>query len=242
MAGTIIPNIVTSGLIHYSDVANPKFYPGGSSVYSLLTGGEGQFNSGAGVTGGSLDKAFILDGVDDTITIDNSYTKSVSALPVTIDLWAYVDSDCPIYHMIFSTSQESFYRGASVQADMSGVDVAFKFSYYDGSGGIGSGNRRSFRSPHSFEFNQWYHITCVITGNSSGSFYCNGEEYSLTNDGAYFSTALQISNTYPANIGKANGYPYYFKGRVSNIKVYDRALTKAESIQNFNAHRKRYNL
>ena len=242
MAGTIIPNIVTSGLIHYSDVANPKFYPGGSSVYSLLTGGEGQFNSGAGVTGGILDKAFILDGVDDTITIDNSYTKSISALPVTMDMWVYVDSLCSAFNTIFSSSTESFYRGLTVQATISGSDVGFNFSYYDGTGGVGSGNRRSFVTNNIFSFNQWYHITCIITGNSSGDFYCNGEQYSFSVNGGYTGTSIQISNDYPVTIGKSNGYSYYFKGSVSNVKVYDRALTKAESLQNFNAHRKRYNL
>ena len=242
MAGKVISNIVTNGLIHYSDVANPKFYTGGTSVNSLVTGGLGTLDSGAGVTGGTLDKAFILDGVDDIVTLDNSYKKSVTSLPVTIDLWVNIDPLCSAFNAIFSSSQDSFYRGVSVQIGIDETDVAFNFSYYDGAGGLGSGNRRSFVTDYVFSFSKWYHITCVMTGNSTGNFYCNGVEYPFFNSGSYSGTNLQISNTYPAIIGKSNGYSYYFTGSVSNVKVYDRALTQEESVQNFNAHRKRYNL
>jgi hypothetical protein len=241
MAGKIIPNIVTDGLIHYSDAANPKFYLGGTNTYSLLTGGVGILD-GVSVVGGTADKSFSFDGIDDILTMNNSYKKNVNFLPVTIDAWVYVDPLCPEFNTIFTSSYDSFYRGVSLNARIQGSSLSFAFSYTDGSGGVGSNNRRTFLSDFSFSVGAWYHVTCVMINDSTGNFYCNGEEYSFTNSGFYLGTAIQISNDYPALLGKANGYPYYFKGLVSNVKVYDRALSKNESIQNFKAHKKRYNL
>lgn len=243
MAGRIIPNIVRDGLIHYSDVANTKFYAGGTSVYSLLTGGTGTLEFSSGVTGGTLDKSFLLDGINDKVILNNSYTRPVYSLPITLDMWVNVDPGCTNLNMIFSTSEDSFYRGASLQViSISQTNFGFALSYYDGSGGIGAGNRRSFITTDDFELDKWYHITGSIIDSETANFYCNGYQYPISISGDYMGTGLQISNDFPACVGKANGYSYFFKGKVSNIKVYDRVLTKDESIKNFNAHKKRYNL
>lgn len=92
----------------------------------------------------------------------------------------------------------------------------------------------------------WYQIACV---NRGGTFtpYLNGVQtgtgYNRTLN--YVSGVTQ-NNIYigaAANVSANNGsYVYYGKNTISNMKMYNRALSDLEISQNFNALRGRYGL
>jgi hypothetical protein len=81
----------------------------------------------------------------------------------------------------------------------------------------------------------WNFVVHTYNG-SAVSFYIN----------SVFSNSSNMSlNTLggPLTLGKGtyNGYDH-FAGKVSNIQIYDRVLTTAEILQNYNATKGRYGL
>lgn len=77
--------------------------------------------------------------------------------------------------------------------------------------------------------NQWNQINCVYDG-SSKLIYINGV---LTASKSY----SQTLSTNPAGtsfIGMYGGGGYYFKGKIDNLKIYNRALSSAEIAYDYN--------
>ena len=87
------------------------------------------------------------------------------------------------------------------------------------------------------ELNTWYHVVATMTATTS-KVYVNG-----VLEGS--ATSTYSSGTMDLDIGARNdavGYGYAFYGEISTVKVYNRALTATEILQNFNAHKGRYGL
>jgi len=86
-----------------------------------------------------------------------------------------------------------------------------------------------------FSIGVWYHIISTFTGGTS-TFYVNGEEDSSV------SSLTLTTNTSPLYIGCNNSTNYFVDGRIPFIKLYNRALTTQEVLQNYNATKSRYGL
>lgn len=86
--------------------------------------------------------------------------------------------------------------------------------------------------------NTWNNI--VVTGdiNAGGKIYLNGNLVTSTGD-SYNPTGANNENLL---IGSAPGFGEYFSGRISSVKIYNRALTATEVLQNYNALRGRFGL
>ena len=76
--------------------------------------------------------------------------------------------------------------------------------------------------------------------NTTTNMYLNGNLISIaasaTNTPSFVATILRIGRW------TNNSVPYYFNGRISNVNYYNRALSAAEVLQNYNALRGRYGL
>jgi hypothetical protein len=84
----------------------------------------------------------------------------------------------------------------------------------------------------------WHNITWVVFGsnNASHAIYVDGVSQTMTNQaGAH-------GGTPGWNIGSNSSSGEYWNGKISNVQIYNRALTAAEVKQNFNATRSRYGL
>ena len=119
----------------------------------------------------------------------------------------------------------------------------FHFSYYtnDGTGTTNGMTQQNLYSGATFNNNVWYNVTCTIDYNlvattATAKMYVNG---SLINTQAWPMTQPITSNNnmslYIANwMGTAtNGT--WFKGSISNFRIYDRVLTDNEIVQSYNA-------
>ena len=84
--------------------------------------------------------------------------------------------------------------------------------------------------------NTWYNVVGTYDG-SNMKIYVNGV---LKNTQAQTGTLATNSET--AKIGTFQGTNYNLTGRISNVSVYNRALTAAEVSQNFNALRSRFSI
>jgi len=172
-----------------------------------------------------------FDGVDDKVVIPyNSSLKPVSA--ITMEAFCYIVNNGTNWASLIQYPQSS----------SSHTDPYFDWSIY-----LSMGSRLlhtridggSASSPSNvWNFNEWTHVAITFE-NQSVKYYVNGN-----NVGS--SLISQTSITYDANnpvyIGTnaAGGEP--FEGRLSNVKVYNRALSASEIQQNFNALRGRFGI
>jgi hypothetical protein len=85
--------------------------------------------------------------------------------------------------------------------------------------------------------NTWLCVTVVYNGGTV-SIYYNGVSQSLTGT----STGYNITGTGTLFIAQYYGGGYYWNGKISNFKIYNRALSQAEITQNFNAQKNRFGL
>ena len=90
-----------------------------------------------------------------------------------------------------------------------------------------------------FTNDKFYHITHTVSAASGVSLYINGLLISNIPFVGSFqnpNVSVRIANQY----GSMNDYP--LRGNVSDVKIYNKVLSAAEVLQNYNATRSRFNL
>ena len=85
----------------------------------------------------------------------------------------------------------------------------------------------------------WVNIVGTVDGSGLMNLYENGALIGTKNAGTNVAN-LSFSNNY---IGKSNwAGDSTWDGKISNVQIYNRALTASEATQNFNAVRSRYGM
>lgn len=86
------------------------------------------------------------------------------------------------------------------------------------------------------DFNQWSH-TVVVRNPGNNAVYVNGQQQALTKndlDGVSFGQSGMIIGA-----GSANTFA---TGKIAAVRIFNRSLTEAEALQNFNATKSRFGL
>ena len=224
MATRYSPAIVTSGLVLCLDAANRKSYPGsGTSWYNL----SGTINTGTLTNGPTFSAAnmgsIVFDGVDDYVTGIGSSIVPTSTAAYTVSVWCYRNTNNTGYKELLAqwtnaNSGNSFFFGFDNSAvrftdNWNPITVA------------GAGNT-----------NVWMNLVGVYTV-SNAYIYLNGVLAATKGSG------FTYTGTGPLIIGRQGELSSeYFDGRISNVKVYNRALTATEILQNYNATKSRFGL
>jgi hypothetical protein len=176
------------------------------------------------------DGVWEFDGINDYIV----FSKHLYGLTeFSVDFWWYYDS--------------SISTNSTIIAENFSSDTGFWVLYrYNGANNIrfqfGDGTTNSFfnslLSLSQLNDNTWYNLT-FTTKNKVGNIYVNGtfnSSYTNTNN---ISWNLDDNLT----IGKrSSGSGYYGDIKVSNVKIYNRALTASEISQNYNTLKGRFGL
>jgi hypothetical protein len=214
-------NIVTNGLTINLDAGNSSSYAGTGTSWYDTSGNNysGTITNGpafSGQNGGMI----TFDGTNDHIVIPGfSITGSF-----TIEVWCFTTS-------------------------LSGVIVVGKYGggSYDFWVGVFSGIFKfSISMPNKIEpftatisANTWYHVTAVYNATAlTASIYLNGT-LSQTVSGTF---AFQNPpGNYAVGAFGQNG-SYYWPGNIPIHRYYNRVLTSAEILQNYNATKGRFGL
>ena len=212
------PRIVTDGLVLALDAGNTKSYPGSGTTWTDLSGKGNNGTLTDGPTYSSGDGgSIVFDGTNDRI----SGISLPSISKVTVEWWGTSDYPDANYAVpVISTSSSAWTDG---------------FGFYQKDGNViwfvnHFNNNKVQSAATSFGFTHWVGTYDL----SNIKLYRNG---SLVGTTAY-TTAINQSTT---NLDIASqSTSYHWDGKISNVKVYNKALTAAEVEQNYNALKGRY--
>lgn len=234
------PRIVSDGLILAFDAGNKRSYPGSGTTWTDLIGtNNGTFE---GSTGDNNTPQFQntnlgvlnFDGVDDKITIAPSTFTTFNE--VSISMWVKVLSNDGSYNCFFSAR-----NGATANDYQTGVNIdqtnststSWTFVNVEGAGRIGGASNQMSTSVN---FGEWAHLG-VTKSTSNIEVYINGQAQTSRsrNNVAMGLQYLTIGARYYSGT-----YRGYLNADISNIQIYNRGLSAAEVLQNYNALRGRY--
>jgi len=233
--------IVTTGLVLYVDAGNTKSYSGTGTIWYDMSGN----NNNATLTNGPVYNSgdggrFSVDGTDDYIAVSGMPTGNTW----TYSMWYLVSGPTSFTvtgHRTFSASNTFRFQWD----DNSTSTARGPFIDFTASQGGGAANYSNSQTPSTL-FNQWHmvsvvsdgsNVTCYFDGSSAGGSIVSGSKQFSTN-GVMRIGYDNLSGIGSADIFNKDGGSCYF----SSAMVYNRALSAAEMLQNFNAQKVRFGL
>ena len=221
------PTIVTDGLVFYMDAGNPRCYISGSSICTdMIFNAEGTVDNTIDynpANGGYWE----FDGTDSDIALGAQTAGQWSSDPMT---WECVTR-------FNSSGTGVLFMDRTHFAGTEGIEM---FIYTDNkfwarAAGNGASSAPAAKTS-ALSVDTWYHLVGVFNG-TDGKAYVNGVE-----DGT--ETILQVNNstgnTYIGCFGDGSGFNW--DGDIGLMRIYHKALTAAEVLQNYNANKERFRL
>jgi len=226
------PDIVEDGLVLCLDAANERSYPGsGNTWYDLSgNGNDGTLVNGVGYSSDN-NRSMVFDGVDDYVDIGfiNSQILTMSFIFKRPTSFNDEDGRFLLYSPTASSVGAGLHLGGWT-SQKSGE--TFKVSTY------GFSNNIDFNTSINGESNKWYHFAASWDG-VKYQLYLNGLSIHTQSE----TTSAIIQGNLQWFIGAGVNLDYrYHNGNISNVQIYNRALTEAEIKQNFEATRSRYGI
>lgn len=248
------PKIATSGLVLSVDGANKSSYPGSGTIwYDLSDVGNSAIFSGTPTFSNGV---FTLNGVDqffyvntqagffnyttNTLYADNTNTWSLSTwFKFPVSPQTVRDSTVNGGNCSYAILGKSGGIGGAetitlfVSANNGTTSAGALYPYLLCVGIRGS---KTQISPGSVNTNTWNNVAITWDG-TAGRIYFNGLDRGALNIGtAGIQTSAYLCIGCTANAPSAHG----FEGSISQVSVYNRALSANETLQNYNATKTRF--
>ena len=229
----LTPSSVTSGLVLNLDAGNPASYPGSGTTWSDISGNG---NNGTLVNGPTYSTAnggsIVFDGTNDEVT---TTTTSPNIENFSIGAWFKTSTAAGKKIIGFETNQTGTGSTAWDRHIYIGSDGKLYFGLYDGALKVAT-------SPLTYTDNTWHYVVGTY-GNEGTTMRLYVDGVSVATNTA--SSLVQNFNGYWRICGyKTNFWPNatdgYFTGSISNVVVYNRGITAAEVLQNYNSTIERF--
>jgi uncharacterized protein (TIGR02145 family) len=224
--GKFLSSIISSGLVLHLDAGIASSYPGSGTTWTDLSGtnNHGTLENGptySSANGGSI----VFDGVNDRISAFPTQISGTGSK--TISLWIKINTSSRT-GIAGTRSLAEWGWGFSVNRNGTG-----SLAFYDTRGselyvaaGLGT--------------NIWYHVSVTYDDSRIVTLYVNGLQVGISST----PFAALNASTFNGVIGNEDEYtnPFYhpFKGNIAQVTIYNRALTAAEVLENYNALRPRF--
>ena len=221
------PDVIEDGLVLCLDAGNNNSYPKSGTTWSDLAGS----NNGTLTNGPTFDAgnggSLSFDGLDDYVQTQNI---TISTANFMLSCWIKFDSFSSLSTPLASSHYYATgYNGNFILRINSGNSITF--ATYNG-----RSNEQYITTNYSMYINRWYNI--VVDGDGvNSSIYVDTDKISsvaqnkvltdLSNGGLIIGDDISWSNQ-------------AFNGAVSNVSIYNRALTADEIRQNYEATIGRY--
>jgi hypothetical protein len=216
------PSAARNGLLICVDPANISSYSGtGFTARGLVSGIGATLVNGIGFSS-SNSGTFILDGANDYINGDTTSFDLTGDL--SAEVWFNLSITANDWVRLIGKGDGS---NRSFGFWYSNPGSVFLYQRYGASGNVGSVYGISIQT------NTWYHVIVTSSG-STHKLYLNGVDVQTqTGAGPFYSSSS------PLKIGYGEIHTYH-NGRIGLYRIYNRALTAQEVLQNYNATKKRY--
>ena len=219
--GTISgPFSIPDGLIYHIDPANPKSYIGtGTTIYDLSGNGNTSYFTNGALYQNYQKGVVVVDGNNDYISTPIFNLTS----PVTVSAWIKnVVNDSAV---MGAAGPGIGYGNGEALLSFSGKSIYIQ--------GANSGGKY-YQFPQ-LNLNEWVHLTMTRDVGNNMRVYLNG--IGSTSNPQSHSNTIQMNQ-----IGRYSSFTnqYNAKGSIGEVKIYNRALSASEVLQNYNATKKRY--
>jgi hypothetical protein len=232
------PDIITDGLVLALDAGSKKSYPGSGTTWYDLSGNNNGILTNGPVFNTDDNGYFSFDYTNDCVLVSNMNSVSYSN-GITTDIWYYNGGGTGRYRGIVNNGDSDFRFG--------GFDIRLgREDYYGGSNNGTKLNTRitcgveSLANSYSIttyaERFEWHNYVTTYD-NTTIRLYKDGQLF----DSATHSIGGSIVDTgNSTTIGLSPGTSEYLDGRLSSIKIHNKALTAQEVLQNYNATKSRF--
>jgi hypothetical protein len=226
--------IVTDGLVFAVDASNLVSYESGSATtYSMTGSATGSLLNGTGYssTGGGT---WTFDGIDDSIST-NPPAFSSSTNSLSFNFWVYPTGTSTSSQAILGRDTNSAGATPHILIRRTG-NLNLTWNYSNGTSAATMGFSDVFLN----NLNKW--VNLQVTANyttGAVNIYRNGIFYSQQT----MSTPVFPNTSVPVYISSfVNAGFIPWTGNISTAQIYNKELTAAEIIQNFNAQKGRFGL
>lgn len=258
MAGHAAPNIVEDGLVFSVDAANPRSYPGSGTTVTDIAG-----NTTGTLSGTSGDNnspqfqntnngIFNFDGTDDNISLGSltSFQSDIdTSNAFSISLWLKTSNTSTDNLILFGNQANAWNQYETMWLYIN--EGYLRFSVMTNPDQPPHHYYRLYNNldTSSVNDNNWHHVCCTFGVDPSTTYlvskiYVDGIliKTQLTSHGGGYAQEINIvNNNY--YIGARGSNPIQgFDGEMSNLNLYNKALSVSEVKQNYNALKGRFGL
>ena len=232
MAVYYTPKIVTDGLVLCLDAGSTKSYSASATTwYDLsnnsntctLSGGP-SYNNSNNIT------SIVFDGVNGYGTMSNTTSLNISAT-ISLESWIYPTKNTGTQNVICKSSQAQNTGYIYPRTENGWASSIFYLSVTTGYGW-------STLTATWPSLNAWHHTVATYDG-ATMCVYIDGK---LSSTKAQTAPNGIATNTNNLTLGTQIGYGELYGGRIGLSRVYNRALTQSEVLQNYNATKTRFGL
>ena len=225
------PSIISDGLVFYLDAANTRSYSGsGLTVNGLVGGIGGTLLNGVGFTS-SNNGTFIFDGTNDYINVPNGFTTYFKNNNYwSVDLWVKLSTLNSLYPVLVSA-------GPSIGYYDFFLEVGINQIYFAAGNGLIVNENVSNTLGYNLTTN-YFNIVFIKDSVSTGLVFVN--TINIPMSGGVLSGMPNIDEDMRIGTFKQSGFE--LAGNIGQVKIFNRALTQQEILQNYNATRKRFGL
>ena len=236
MAFNYSPKVVTNGLVLYLDAANTKSYVSGSTTWSDLSRNT---NNGTLVNGPGYSSTnsgnITFDGVDDNVVLGNVLNIGLNSW--TLSCWVKLNTGSGTMGIVGKTSQRSYVGRYAIWIESNLINSIFQ----------PTSNFTITTSVTPYVDGRFHNICLTINRTGFMTLYI---------DSSSVGTPVDVSSTSGVNLNASTDYFYvgaygnstgqtpalFLNGNIAQTVVYNRALSAAEVLQNYNATRTRFGL
>ena len=215
--------IVTDGLVFYVDAGNDNSYPGSGTTWTDLIGrNDGTLTNGPTYSSGN-GGSIVFDGSNDFIDCTSLI------IPSNISICAFVKFDSATGNMQIASADGSprswQFRIRGEITNNPGEMIIFN----------SAGQNKTVSTSSALTTDTWYHLSGTYDSTNI-KIYLNGVLENTTAHG----TGIQGSGSSGDFKIGCRATTTFFDGSIPFVQLYDRALSSAEILQNYNALKNRF--
>lgn len=229
VVGNFTSSIVSSGLVLHLDAGNTSSYPGSGTTWTDLSsnGYNGTLTNGptfSSANGGSI----VFDGTNDVASFGNILNMGLSSW--TMSCWVKFNVGSGLAGIMGKTSYRGYVGRYSLYIENNNLNALFQPDI--------SFIITTAISP--YLNNKFHNLVMTIDRTSMMYFYIDGVSVGTplnVNGVSSINLNSSTDNFYIGSYGSSDGQSpqYFLNGNVSQAAIYNRALTAAEVLTNYNA-------